>query len=45
MSFYERLAFIADVGWGRGYGCLLGRDPVDAEIPLKRVLSCSFEEF
>ena len=38
-NFYESLAFTADVGWGRGKGCLL------AETLLKWVLPRSFEEF
>ena len=36
---------MADKLFEQGKGCFLGRDPVEAETPLKRVLPCSFEEF
>ena len=39
INFYESLAFTADVGWGRGKGCLL------AETLLKRVLPRSLRSF
>ena len=36
---------MADKLFEQGKGGFLGRDPVEAETPLKRVLPCSFEEF